>query len=102
MFFILVFLSFIWILLFKMFIVGIYLLINGIPMIQCFMSVIWNVCLIGFFRNLFCSIDLVRTKKVGFFQNLLMLSLVLLLVFWLFSRVLIFVCNIFFQSKWEC
>ena len=32
-FFILVYLSFIWILLFKIFIVGIYSVINGIPMI---------------------------------------------------------------------
>ena len=28
---------------------GIYLVINGMPMILCFISVMWNVCLNGLF-----------------------------------------------------
>ena len=43
-------------LLFKMFILGIYLVINGIPTILCFMSVMWNTCLKGSCKSLFCSI----------------------------------------------
>ena len=43
--FVFVYLSLINILLFKMLIVGIYLEINGIPMILCLISVIWNICL---------------------------------------------------------
>ena len=39
-FFVFVYLSLIWILLFKMLIVGIYLDINGMPMILCLISVI--------------------------------------------------------------
>ena len=39
-FFVFVYLSSIWILLFKMLIVGIYLDINGMPMILCLISVI--------------------------------------------------------------
>ena len=60
---------------------------DGIPIMLCFISVIWNVCLKGLFRSLFCSIVLVGTRKSWIFRNLLMLSLVLLLVYWLFSRV---------------
>ena len=62
MFFILVYLSFKWSLLFKIFIVGIYLVIKGIPMILCFLSVMWNVCLNGLIKILFCSIVLVGTR----------------------------------------
>ena len=47
----------------KMFIVGIYLVINGIPMILCLISVMWNVCLNGLFKILFCSIVQVGTRK---------------------------------------
>ena len=62
MFFILVYLSFLWSLLFKIFIVGIYLVINGIPMILCLISVMWNVVLNGLFKILYCSIVLVGTR----------------------------------------
>ena len=51
------------ILLFKMLIVGIYLEINGIPMILCLISVIWNICLNGLFKILFCSIVLVGRRN---------------------------------------
>ena len=37
-----------------MFIVGIYFVINGIPMILCFISVVWKVCLNGLLMSLFC------------------------------------------------
>ena len=33
-------------------IVGIFLVMNGIPMILCFISVLWNVCLNGVFKSL--------------------------------------------------
>ena len=58
MLFVLLFLSFICNLLFKIFIEGIYFVINGIPRILCFISVKWTICLEGLFRkhNLFhCS-----------------------------------------------
>ena len=45
----------------KMVIVGIYYVVNGIPIILCFISVMWNICLKGLFKNLFCSIDWVGT-----------------------------------------
>ena len=51
----------------KIFIVGIYLVINGIPMILCFISVIWKVCLNGLLTSLFCSIVRVGTKKSWIF-----------------------------------
>ena len=54
MFFILVYLSFYCNLLFKIFLVGIFLVINGIPMIFCFISVMWKVCLNGLLMSLFC------------------------------------------------
>ena len=50
------YLSLVSILLFKTLIVGIYLVINGIAMILCFISVIWNVCLNGLVKKLFCSL----------------------------------------------
>ena len=62
-FFVFVYLSLIWILLFKMLIVGIYLVINGMPIILCLISVIWNICLNGLFKVLFCSIVLVGTRN---------------------------------------
>ena len=62
MFFILKYLSFIWILLFKIFTVGLYLVINGISIISCLISVIWKVCLNGLLKNLFCSIVRVGTR----------------------------------------
>ena len=61
--FVFVYLSLISILLFKMLIVGIYLEINGIPMILCLISVIWNICLNGLFKILFCSIVLVGRRN---------------------------------------
>ena len=57
------YLSFIIILLTNILIVGIYFVMNGIPIILCFISVIWNICLNGLFRSLFCSIVLVGTRK---------------------------------------
>ena len=62
---------------------------NGIPIILCFISVIWNICLNRLLRNLFCSIVLVGTRKVEFFYNLLGLRLVLLLVYLWFLWVLV-------------
>ena len=53
--------------LFKMFIVGIYLVINSMPMILCLKSVIRNVCLNGLFKILFCSIVLVGTRNSWIF-----------------------------------
>ena len=61
--FVFVYLSLISILLFKMLIVGIYLEINGIPMILCLISVIWNICLNGLYKILFCSIVLVGRRN---------------------------------------
>ena len=49
-FFIFVYLSFIWILLFNISKVGIFFIKNGIPMILNFLSVIWKVCLNGLFK----------------------------------------------------
>ena len=68
-FFILVYLSFIWILLFQMFIVRIYLVINGMPLLLCFISVKWNVCFNGLFKILFCSIVLVGARKTWIFPK---------------------------------
>ena len=50
-----------------MFIVGIYLVINGTPMVLCFMSVMWIVCLNGLLSILFCSFVLVGTRKSWIF-----------------------------------
>ena len=88
-FFILVYLSFILILLSNILIVGMYFVMNGIPITLCFISVIWNICLNGLLRSLFYSIVLMGTRKSEFFHNLLMLSIVLMLVYWLFLQVLI-------------
>ena len=60
---ILVFLSVILVLLSNILIVGTYFVMNGIPITLCLISVIWNVCLNGLFRSLFCSIVLVGTRK---------------------------------------
>ena len=81
-FFILAYLSFIRILLLKSFIVGIYLVINGIPLRLCFISVMWKVCLNGLLMSLFCSIVRVGTRKRWIFHNSLrlILSRLLLLV----------------------
>ena len=62
---------------------GIYLLINGMPMILCCISVMWNVCLNGLFKIFFVPLFSWELGKVGFFHNLLMLSPVLLLICWL-------------------
>ena len=45
------------------FLVGIFLVINGIPMILCFISVIWKICLNGLLMSLLCSIVRVGTRK---------------------------------------
>ena len=47
------------ILLSNILIVDIYLVMNGIPKILCFVSVMWDVCLNGLFKSLFCSVVLV-------------------------------------------
>ena len=79
-----------------MLIVGIYLEINGIPMILCLISVIWNICLNGLVKILFCSIVLVgRRNNIEFFRSLLMLILVLLLVCWRFQEGVSFGCKVF-------
>ena len=54
-FFIFVFLSFMCFLQIEILKVGIYLVINGIPIMLCFISLIWKVCLKGFVKSLFCS-----------------------------------------------
>ena len=54
-FFIFVYLSFMCILLFKILMVEIYLVINGIQLGLCFLSVIWNGFLKGLVKSLVCS-----------------------------------------------
>ena len=70
-FFILVYLSFICILLFRILILGIHLVTNGIPTILCSISVIWNFCWKGSIK--FNSVPLFEWEEgtTGFFQNLL-------------------------------
>ena len=53
---------------FEIFIVGMYFVMNGIPIIFCFISVMWNVCLNGLLTNLCCSIVRVRTMKNWIFS----------------------------------
>ena len=62
------------ILLFKILIVGVYLVINGIPIKLCFISVIWNVCLKGLVKDLFCSIVRVGIRNSWFFPKLVKLD----------------------------
>ena len=62
-FFILLYLSFMCVLLFRILIVEKCLVINGIPAISCFISVIWIVCLKDLVRSLFCSIVRVGTRS---------------------------------------
>ena len=64
---ILLYLSFMLILLLNILIVGTYSVMNGFPMILCFISVLWKVWLSGLFKSLFCSIGLVRTRKSWIF-----------------------------------
>ena len=68
-FFILVYMSFICILLFKMLIVGKYLVTNCIPAILCFISVIWNVCLNGLAKSYYVPLFEWEQGIIGFFQN---------------------------------
>ena len=42
---------------------GINLVINGIPMILCFISVIWKVCLKGLVKSVLSSIVRVGTRS---------------------------------------
>ena len=58
-----VYLSFKLILLSFVLTVGIYFVMKGIPIILCFISVIRNICLNGFFRSWFRSIVLRGTWK---------------------------------------
>ena len=59
-FFRFLFLSLICNLQFKMFLGGIYLLINDIPFILCLLSVKWNICLTDFsLKNFVLSLELV-------------------------------------------
>ena len=83
---VLVYLSLICNLLFKMFLVRIYSVINGIPTILCFMSVMWNICLKGLYKSLFCSIVRVGIRNDEFFHNLLDLYLVQWLVYMRFWK----------------
>ena len=62
------------ILLFKILIVGIYLVINVIPILLCFSTVILNVCLIGLVKNLFCSIVRVGIRNSWIFPKLVKLD----------------------------
>ena len=64
---ILLYLSFMLILLSNKLIVGLYLVMNVIPIMFCFTSVMWDVCLEGLFKSLFCSIVLVGTRKSWIF-----------------------------------
>ena len=59
-----VYLSFIFFLLSNIFLVGMYFVMNEIPIILCFISVIGNVCSNGLFRSWFCSIVLVGTREI--------------------------------------
>ena len=47
----------------KMFIVEIYLVKDGIPIVLCLKFVMWNVCLMGFTKILYCSIDRTGIKN---------------------------------------
>ena len=68
------YLSFLCFLLFQILIVGIYLVINGIPKIWCFISVIWNVCLKGLVKSLICSIVRVGIRNSRTFPKLVKLD----------------------------
>ena len=84
-----------------MLIVGIYLERNGIPIILCLISVIWNICLNGLFK-IFALLFLWGEEIIGFFHSLPMLILVLLLVYWRFQEVLVLGVIFLFHSMWEC
>ena len=58
------------ILLFKTLIVGIFLVINGIPIILCFISVIWNIWLKGLVKSSFCFIVRVGIRNSWIFPKL--------------------------------
>ena len=53
--FILVYLTFFCNLLFKMLVVSLFFEIKGNLMLLCFIYVMWNFCLKGLFKSLFCS-----------------------------------------------
>ena len=55
-------------------ILGIYLVINGIPTILCFKFVVWNNCLNGLIKSLFCSFVRVGTRNSWIFPKLLQLD----------------------------
>ena len=57
---------------------GIHLVINGIPTILCFISVMWKVCLKGLVKNLFCSIVRVGIRNNWIFPNLVKHDLICL------------------------
>ena len=63
-FFILAYLSFMVFLLSNVLIVGKYFVMNGFPIIFCFISVIWNVCLNSLLRSVFYFTVLVGTRKI--------------------------------------
>ena len=62
------------ILLFKILIVGIYLVITDIPTILCSISVIWNVCLKILVKSFFRSIVRVGTMNNWIFPNFFKLN----------------------------
>ena len=49
-------------------------MINVIPIILCFISVIWNVCLKNLVKKLFCSIVRVGTRNSWFFPKFVKLD----------------------------
>ena len=84
--------------LFRMFIVGIYLVTNGIPTIF-FTSVMWNICLKVPCKSLFCSIVRVGTKMDNFYHILLDLYLVKWLVYLSFWKRIVLDVEIESHSK---
>ena len=53
----------------KILIVGVYLVINGVPTILCFISVIWNNCLKGLVKIFFCFLVQMGTRNNWIFQK---------------------------------
>ena len=90
--------SFICILLFKILSVGMFLIINSIPTILCFISVMWNVCLNGLVKSSFCSHVRVGKRNIWIFSKLVKFgpSVVAYLL-----EVLTWDVKFVFHSMWE-
>ena len=86
-----------------MLIVGIYLEINGIPMILCLISVdmkyLFKMVYLKFYS---APLFLWGEEIIEFFNSLPMLIPVLLLVYWRLQEVLILGVMFLFHSMWEC